>query len=78
LVIERGVSVIGTDGGGPGVFQRDPGTHQRILSVGIPIIERLAHLDLLPPRGAVFWFLPVHWEGGSGAPGRAIALLPVS
>jgi isatin hydrolase len=33
-------------------------------------------LTQLPPRGAFFIFLPLKCEGGSGAPGRAIALKP--
>jgi isatin hydrolase len=30
----------------------------------------------VPTRGAWFCFLPIKIEGGTGAPGRAIALVP--
>ncbi len=39
-------------------------------------LELLANLRRLPPRGALFIFLPLKIEGGSAGPGRAIALLP--
>jgi kynurenine formamidase len=75
LLADRGVKVVGTEGGGPGVSERDARTHQIGLGAGMVFIERLANLHLLPARGAGFCFLPVHWAEGSGAPGRAIALV---
>jgi kynurenine formamidase len=41
-------------------------------------LENVAHLDQLPPRGAMVMvgFPPI--EGGSGSPARVIALLPDS
>jgi kynurenine formamidase len=39
-------------------------------------VENLTGLAQLPPRGAIFCFLPLKIVGGSGAPGRAIAFLP--
>ena len=75
LLVDRRVTVVGTEGGGPGVLQDDARIHQIGLSAGIVFVERLAHLDALPTRGAIFCFLPVRWAHGSGAPGRAIALV---
>ncbi len=40
------------------------------------LLENLANLDQLPPRGALVVALPMKIEGGSGGPLRAIALLP--
>ena len=78
LLAARGVKVVGTEGAGPGVSERDARTHQIGLGAGMVFIERLAHLESLPARGAAFCFLPVHWAEGSGAPGRAIALVAKS
>jgi kynurenine formamidase len=39
-------------------------------------VEALAGLAQLPPRGAFFLFLPLRLSGGTGAPGRALAVLP--
>jgi kynurenine formamidase len=39
-------------------------------------VEALAGLDRLPPRGAWFLFLPLNLVDGTGAPGRALAVLP--
>ena len=75
LLADRGVKLVGTEAGGPGVSERDARTHQIGLGSGMVFIERLTNLHLLPPRGAAFCFMPVHWAEGSGAPGRAIALL---
>jgi kynurenine formamidase len=42
----------------------------------VPAFENLAALDRLPPVGATVVALPMKIKGGSGAPLRAIALLP--
>jgi isatin hydrolase len=39
-------------------------------------VEGLTNLDRLPARGASFVFLPVKIATASGAPGRAVAILP--
>jgi kynurenine formamidase len=39
-------------------------------------VELLANLSQLPPRGALFAFLPLKIQGGSAAPGRGIAIIP--
>ena len=61
----------------------DPGQSRvfeshRIFAVhSIPIFENLKHLDQLPATGSYVMALPMKIEGGSGAPLRAIALLPL-
>jgi kynurenine formamidase len=39
-------------------------------------VEALTGLDRLPPRGAWFPFLPLNLVHGTGAPGRALAVVP--
>ena len=36
----------------------------------------VAHLELLPPRGAFVLALPMKIEGGTGGPCRILAILP--
>jgi kynurenine formamidase len=38
--------------------------------------ENLTNLGELPTRGAYLVFLPHKFEGATGGPGRAIALVP--
>jgi kynurenine formamidase len=42
----------------------------------IPAFENLTALDRLPPRGAFVVALPMKIRNGSGAPLRAVAMLP--
>ncbi len=73
---DKGVTLIGTDcpsGGGLDALME---THYAALGSGMPFVESLTRLIELPPRGAIFIFLPLKIAGGSGAPGRAIALVP--
>jgi kynurenine formamidase len=42
----------------------------------IPAFENLTNLDRLPARGAHIVALPMKIAGGSGAPLRAIAIVP--
>jgi len=73
---ERGVRCLGTDGVSIGAAH-DPGPgHRAGLSRGMVYVECLAGLAALPPRGAWFAFLPLKVHGGSGVPGRAIAIVP--
>jgi kynurenine formamidase len=75
LLVERGVRCIGTDAPSIGALQ-DPGhVHVLALRNGIWPVEGLRGLGALPPRGATFIFLPLALAG-SGAPGRAIGLIP--
>lgn len=51
-------------------------SHRTLFGEDIPAFENLAALDRLPARGAVILALPMKIGGGSGAPLRAIAILP--
>jgi kynurenine formamidase len=77
LAEKRGISAVGID-----TASIDPGpsrafeAHRALGERGIPAFENLANLGELPPRN--FWViaLPMKIGGGSGAPLRAIAILP--
>jgi kynurenine formamidase len=77
LIEERRVSGIGVDTAsidhGP---SRDFIVHQIAGASDVFGLENLADLDKLPPTGAVIIALPMKIGGGSGAPVRAIAVLP--
>ena len=76
LLLERGVRCIGTDAPSIGALH-DPGpVHVLALGNGMWPVEALAGLVAMPPRGATFMFLPIA-VAGSGAPGRAIGLIPL-
>ena len=51
-------------------------THRTLMGRDIPALENLASLDRLPPTGAFLIALPMKIGGGSGAPLRAVAVLP--
>lgn len=51
-------------------------THRLLYARNIPGLENLTNLDRLPARGATLVALPMKIKGGSGAPLRAIAVLP--
>jgi kynurenine formamidase len=51
-------------------------THQLLYAQNIPGLENLNALDRLPPVGATLVALPMKIKGGSGAPLRAIAIVP--
>jgi len=77
LVDERKVRAVGID-----TASIDPGpstgfeAHRVLAAAEVPGLENLANLDRLPARG--FWVvaLPTKIRGGSGAPLRAIAIVP--
>jgi kynurenine formamidase len=73
---ERGVGTIGIDAPSMGSAEEGNEVHRAGLSREMAFIEGLTNLDRLPPRGASFTFLPLKIAVASGAPGRAIALLP--
>lgn len=50
--------------------------HRILYAADIPGFENLASLDALPETGATLIALPARIEGGTGAPLRAIAVLP--
>jgi len=51
-------------------------SHRILYERDIPAFENLTSLDQLPVRGAFVVALPMKIKGGSGAPLRAIAMLP--
>jgi kynurenine formamidase len=51
-------------------------THRLLYARDIPAFENLNALDRLPPRGSFLIALPMKIKGGSGAPLRAVAVLP--
>ncbi len=73
---DRGVRTLGVDTNSTGSLQDDSGPHHAGLGRGMVFIERLTNLGRLPTRGAGFVFLGLKLEGGSGAAGRAIGLVP--
>jgi len=77
LVDARGVAAVGIDTASidPGP-SRDFGAHRALGARDVPAFENLANLDALPPRGFTVIALPMPIAGGSGAPLRAIALVP--
>lgn len=73
---ERGVNAIGIDAPSMGSAEEGNEVHRAGLSREMAFIEGLANLDQLPARGASFVFLPIKIAVASGAPGRAIAIMP--
>ena len=51
-------------------------THQTLYAQNIPGFENMTSLERLPVEGAYVIALPMKIKGGSGAPLRAIAILP--
>ena len=77
IVDHRPISAIGIDTASIDHGQSTAFESHRILyAQNIPAFENLAALDRLPPSGAFVVALPMLIEGGSGAPLRAIAVVP--
>ena len=53
-------------------------SHRVLFERNIPALENLTALERLPLRGAFVVALPMKIGGGSGAPLRALAILPVN
>ena len=77
LLKERQINAVGTDTPsidyGPA---RDFIVHQIFGGANVSILENVAKLDRLPPKGTTVFALPMKIKGGSGAPLRIFALLP--
>jgi kynurenine formamidase len=73
---ERGIATIGIDAPSMGSAEEGIEVHKEGLSREMLFVEMLTNLERLPARGASFAFLPVKIAVASGAPGRAIAVLP--
>ncbi len=76
LLDECGVATVGIDAPSMGSAEEGIEVHKAGLSREMAFVEMLTNLDRLPTRGATFVFLPLKIAVASGAPGRAIALLP--
>lgn len=77
LVNGRGALALGLDtpslDHGP---SRDFPVHRLAAAAGVAGFENLARLEALPETGALLVALPMKIAGGSGAPLRAVAVLP--
>lgn len=77
LVANRQLSAIGID---TASIDHGPSTqyesHRVLFERDVPAFENLTALERLPVRGATVIALPMKIGGGSGAPLRAIAILP--
>jgi kynurenine formamidase len=51
-------------------------THRALFERNVPVFENLTALERLPLRGALIVALPMKIGGGSGAPLRAVAIVP--
>jgi kynurenine formamidase len=77
IVANRPIKAIGIDTasidyGQSSLFE----THRTLYERNIPAFENLTSLERLPATGAYLVALPMKIKGGSGAPLRAIAILP--
>jgi len=77
LVKERKVVALGVDTASldAGASRSFP-VHRLLAEAGLPGFENLTHLGRLPARGATLIALPMKVAAGTGAPLRAIALIP--
>lgn len=77
LVANRPIRAIGIDTAsidhGPSTLYE---SHRALFERNVPAFENLTALERLPARGAFVVALPMKIGGGSGAPLRAIAILP--
>jgi kynurenine formamidase len=77
LVANRSIKALGIDTASIDYGQStNYETHQVIYGKNIPGFENLTSLDRLPLRGAFIVALPMKIGGGSGAPLRAVAIVP--
>jgi kynurenine formamidase len=67
-----GIDTASIDYGQSSLFE----SHRILYARGIPAFENLTALERLPGRGAAIVALPMKIGGGSGAPLRAVAILP--
>lgn len=75
-LIDRGIRCVGTDAASMGSSHAGRDVHIVGLGNGVVFIEALANLGVVPVRGAYFIFAPLKVARGTGAPGRALAILP--
>ena len=77
LIANRAIKAIGIDTasidyGQSALFE----SHRHLYERDIPAFENLTALERLPRRGAFVVALPMKIRGGSGAPLRAVAIVP--
>jgi len=76
LITRRHVSAVGIDTESIDYGEtKDYTTHQRLFRDGVPAIENLTSLEMLPAGGFQVIALPMKIGGGSGAPCRVVAVL---
>ena len=76
-LVAKGVKAVGLDTASIDFGQSQLFESHRILyEANIPAFENLAALDRLPARGAFIVALPMKIAEGTGAPLRAVAILP--
>lgn len=76
-LVDRRVKAVGLDTASIDYGQSTQYESHRILyERDIPAFENLTNLDRLPPRGAFIVALPMKIKGGTGAPLRAMAIVP--
>ena len=67
-----GIDTLSADYG----MSSDFAVHHILNGAGKYILENVANLDKLPPRGAILIIAPIKIEGGSGGQARIWAILP--
>jgi kynurenine formamidase len=70
-----GVETVGTDAGAAHSFEPAFPCHSYLLGNNKYGLGQLQNLDQLPPTGAVVFAAPLKIVGGSGSPGRVLALV---
>jgi kynurenine formamidase len=76
-LVEAGVTLVGIDSFN--IDSTDDGTrpvHSALLSAGIPIVEHMCNLTVLPDRGTRFFAVPVKVKRMGTFPVRAFARVP--
>ena len=74
LLVKRGVKAVGIDAMSLDIgASKDFPSHVVMLNAGLVLIENLANLGDLPPKGANAWILPMKLKEGPEAPVRAMA-----
>lgn len=78
LALDWKARAVGIDSAGidPG-DAHDHAAHRELLPRGILVLENLAALDQLPPRGFFVAAFPAKWGGASGGPVRVAAFIPL-
>ncbi len=77
LIEQRGVVAVGIDTASVDLGKSSEFPVHRLLArANVPSFENLTDLDQLPAKGALMLALPMKIAGGSGAPLRAVALVP--